>query len=154
MNSLFKYGPPPFILSTSTRNSKNNEVIATSIPADLISQVLNESINSGDVNFDNVELDLDNLSGSNTTISNISVNTIRTFENAFIRVLSDIRFESKVLLSNSSLFDDNLMKIDGDVYINGTNSNINSDQVIIKDNVVGVGVNSSSIDNFIFFKFP
>ena len=155
MNTLFKYGPPPYIISTSSRSSKNKEVIATSIPVDLVSQVLNDSIISGDVNFDNVELDLDNISGSSTNISNISVNAISSYQNAYIRVLSDIRFESKVVLSSSSFFDNNMMRVDGDVYINGTNAVFNSDQVKIKDNVIGIGINSSSIDQFVNgFYFP
>ena len=61
MNHLFKYGPPPHIVTSSTRSTKNNEVIATSIPVDLVSQVLNESLNTGEVSFDNVEIDLENL---------------------------------------------------------------------------------------------
>ena len=59
--SLFKYGPPPHIISTQTRSSKSNEVIATNIPVDLVTSVLSESLNTGDINFDNVELDFENL---------------------------------------------------------------------------------------------
>ena len=150
MDYSFRYGPPPFVMPTSTRGSINeSEVIATDIPVDLVSAVLNESINSGDVNFDNVEIDLENLTGTSSSIANLSVNTISAYENGYIRVLDDTRFEGKVLLSNSSLFDDNLLRVEGDFLVDGDIGQINCDQISMKDNVIGLGISSSSLDNFI-----
>lgn len=150
MDYSFKYGPPPFVMPTSTRGSiNNNQIIATDVPVDLVSAVLNDSINSGDVNFDNVEIDLENLTGTSSSIANLSVNTISAFENGYIRILDDTRFEGKVLLSNSSLFDDNLLKVEGDFIVDGENGQINCDQILMKDNVIGLGISSSSLDNFI-----
>jgi len=145
----FKYGPPPYIITPSSRSSKNNEVIATNIPVELVSQVLNESLNTGDVNFDNVEIDLENLTGTSSNIANISVNTIGAYENGYIRVLDNTRFEGKVVLSGSSLFDDNLMRVEGDFVVDGNSGQLNCDQITMKDNVIGLGISSSSIDNFI-----
>ena len=87
MNTLFKYGPPPYIISTSSRSSKNNEVIATSIPVDLVSQVLNDSIISGDVNFDNKIRD---LSFQYIVLDKLEYNLLKPYEKTFKNLKDDV----------------------------------------------------------------
>ena len=148
-NSSYKYGPPPIINSMQTRIVKSDDVIATAIPASLITAVLNESLESGDVNFDNVELNLDNAIGSTTTVVNLNVNTINTTE-SYIRVLKDIRIEGKMLFSSSDVIDeDYVADIKGSMNVTGIKTNINTDQLLIKDNCISIGNNNESLDNFV-----
>ena len=148
-NSSYKYGPPPIINSMQTRIVKSDDVIATAIPASLISAVLNESLESGDVNFDNVELNLDNAIGSTTTVVNLNVNTINTTE-SYIRVLKDIRIEGKMLFSSSDAIDeDYVADIKGSMNVTGIKTNIDTDQLLIKDNCISIGTNNESLDNFV-----
>lgn len=152
--SSYKYGPPPFINSIQTRSLRTEDVIVTSIPTNLITEVLNESIQTGDVNFDTVEVNLDNITGGSTTIQNIVVNTLTT-TNTYMRILSDLRLEGRALFGSTTNVDENYkVDIQGSLNVAGDITNIDTEQLIIRDNCVAIGVNSSSLDNFmngIFF---
>jgi len=132
-----------------TRVIKSDDIIATSIPASLISAVLNESIESGDVNFDNVELNLENATGTSTTIEHLNVNSITT-AGTYIRFLKDIRMEGKMLFSSSDLInEDYVVDIKGSLNVTGIKMNIDTDQLIVKDNCISIGSNNESLDNFV-----
>jgi|UniRef100_A0A6C0IT27 hypothetical protein len=148
-NSSYKYGPPPIIHTMKSRVINSGDIIATTIPASLISAVLNEGIESGDVNFDNVEINLENATGASTTVENLNVNTITT-AGSYIRFLKDIRMEGKMLFSSSDLIDeDYVVDIKGSLNVTGIKTNIETDQLIIKDNCISIGAGNDSDDNFV-----
>jgi hypothetical protein len=148
-NLSYRYGPPPLINAMQTRVIKSDDIIATTIPASLISAVLNDGIESGDVNFDNVEINLENATGASTTVENLNVNTITT-SGSYIRFLKDIRMEGKMLFSSSDLIDeDYVVDIKGSLNVTGIKTNIETDQLIIKDNCISIGSDNVSLDNFV-----
>ena len=148
-NLSYRYGPPPLINAMKSRVINSGDIIATTIPASLISAVLNDGIESGDVNFDNVEINLENATGASTTVENLNVNTITT-SGSYIRFLKDIRMEGKMLFSSSDLIDeDYVVDIKGSLNVTGIKTNIETDQLIIKDNCISIGSDNVSLDNFV-----
>ena len=149
-NSSYRYGPPPLINSLQTRSTKkDDDIVATSIPTNLITEVLNESLVTGDVNFDNVEINLDTITGASTAIENIVVNTITTNE-TIVRVLKNVRFEGKTLFGSNIGLDENYTAdIRGNLHIQGDLAYIESNQIKLKDNCISIGNGCESLDNFI-----
>lgn len=151
MNNLYryKYGPPPIVNPTSVRTISGigSEVVATSIPTDLITEVLNESLATGDVNLEETDV-LDSISGSSTSIENLTTASI-TATNTLIRVLSDTRIEQKLLIGTSTINSNYSLDVEGSIRTTGTNAYIDADQVRFKDNCISIGNSSSSLDNFI-----
>lgn len=134
-NFVYKYGKPPIIPTASIRPSKNNEVIATTVPAELIATVLNENLASGEVEINTNNIDLDEITGDSTSILNLSTNNIST-NSDLINILNDVSILTDVT-------------INGSIEINGSITNINSEQVTITDNMLGIGIGTSSVDSFI-----
>ena len=151
MNSSgYMFGPPPNVLTIfPSRGVKSDDIISTQIPTELISKVLNESLSTGEVVLD--EVGVDTLTGLNTTIQNIKVDTISKNTKDYIRLIDNIRMESSVLFGpNGTVFDSNYkVKILGNFMVSGTTVNLESDQVLIKDNCLGLGINNNGIDNFL-----
>ena len=57
--------------------------------------------------------------------------------------------------SNNALNSDYKVDIQGSLNVSGTLTNIDTEQLIVKDNCIGIGVNSTSKDNFMNgFFFP
>jgi hypothetical protein len=152
----YKYGPSVNIPKISTRRliSSDKEVVATAIPQDIIAKAINESFDQGDVNLDNVEIDAENISGESSTIQNLVTNTIKS-EESQIRILSRTRFENDILIGLIPHEEDYSLNVLGGMKIEGQKGDLNLDQVKIKDNVIGIGINSDSLDNFTNgFYFP
>ena len=148
----YLFGPPPPAPATfPSRSNSASDIISTQIPTDLISKILNESLATGEVTIDNVELTLDSITGSNTTVENLKVDTITKNLSDYIRTISDIRFESNTLFgSNGNAIDsDYKVKILGNFMVSGTNIVLDNDNITMKDNCIGIGVSNSNIDNFI-----
>lgn len=152
----YKYGPSVNIPKISTRRliSSDKEVVATAIPQDIIAKAINESFDQGDVNLDNVEIDAENISGESSTIQNLITNSINS-EESLVRILSKTRFEDDIVVGLIPHEEDYSLNVLGGVKIEGQKGDLNLDQVKIKDNVIGIGVNSDSLDNFTNgFYFP
>lgn len=149
MNRFYKYGAPPYINPVSTRSSSSSkEVVATAIPTDLITQVLNESLATGEVDITE-NTNFEDITGT-TSIENISTSSLSAID-TLIRVIGGTRFESNLLVGSSTdSFDTNYsFEVNGNSRISGTNLVIDSEQVLIRDNCIGIGNSSSSLDNFI-----
>ena len=151
MNNLFKYGqPPPSPSIFPSRKSSASEVLSTAVAAEDIPALVQASLDSGDVKLDNIELDQDEINASNSNFENLKTNTIGTNTSTFIRYLSNTRVESNFLFGSSSDSIDSSLKLSvkGNFKVEGTTSSIDSEQVTIKDNILGIGVNNLNIDNF------
>ena len=150
MSRFYKYGGPPLINPVSSRSSDSSrEVVATAIPTDLITQVLNESLATGEVDIAETTA-LDEITGATSSIENISTSSLSAID-TIIRILGSSKFESNLLVGSSTdSFDtDYQFDVNANSRISGTNLVIDSEQVLIKDNCVGIGNSSSSLDNFI-----
>ena len=139
MSLGFGFGPPPPAPATfPSRSSKSDDVISTQIPTSLISKILNESIESGEVNFDKLAEGLDSISGATTTIENLLVDTIdfNTDEDEKIRVIANTRFEGNILFgANGFAINPNYkVQILGDFLVTGTTISLDSGIVSFKDN--------------------
>ena len=149
MKKFYKYGAPPYINPVSTRSSSGSrDVVATAIPTDLITQVLNESLATGEVDITE-NTNFEDITGT-TSIENISTSSLSAID-TLIRVIGGTRFESNLLVGSStdSFNTDYSFEINGNSRIAGTNLVIESEQVLIRDNCIGIGNSSSSLDNFI-----
>lgn len=153
MSSLgYLFGPPPPAPATfPSRSNRSDDVISTQIPVDLISKILNESIATGEVNFNQVELDLDSIIGSNTTVENLSTDTIDKNTDEKIRIIADSRFEGNILFgANGFAINPNYkVQILGDFLVTGTTISLNSGKINLKDNCIGIGIGNTNINNFI-----
>lgn len=147
MNRNYKYGSSPYINQFSTRPSTSSkEVVATSISTNLVTKVLNESLTNNIVNI--IEnFNLEEIIGS---LENISVSSLSPIDN-LIRFTGGTRFESNFLIGSSTdtFNTDYSFEVNGNSRISGTNLVIESEQVLIRDNCIGIGNSSSSLDNFI-----
>jgi len=155
MNNFYKYGPPPLVNTSSVRSISGlgSEIVVTSIPTDLITQVLNESLATGEVNLETTAV-LENITGESTSIENLTTASI-TSTDSIIRIVSDARIEKNLLIGTSSINSDYSLDVEGSIRFTGTNAYIDVDQIKFKDNCISIGNSSSSIDNFINgFYFP
>jgi hypothetical protein len=149
MNNFYKYGPPPIVNQPTVRTISGigNEIVATSIPIDLITEVLNESLATGDVKLEETSI-LDSISDSSTSIANLTT-AIITSNDTSIRILSDTRIEQNLLIGTSTINSDYSLDVEGSIRTTGTNAYIDNDQVRFKDNCISIGYSSNSLDKFI-----
>ena len=148
----YLFGPPPPAPATfPSRSNRADDIISTQIPVDLISKILNDSIETGEVSFANLELDLDEITGGNTTIENLQVDTINKNTGDFIRSIADMRHEGNTLFgANGNAIDsDYKVKILGNFMVSGSTIVLDNNTITMKDNLIGIGNSNSNIDNFI-----
>ena len=153
--NYYKYGGPPLVNPISVRSlgTVGNEVVATSIPTDLITEVLNESLATGEVNLDETDV-LESITGASTSIENLTTASL-TATSELIRILSNTRIEQNLQIGTSSINSDYKLDVEGSIRFTGTNTFIDTDQIRFKDNCISIGSSSNSLDKFINgFHFP
>ena len=145
MNHNFNF-PTTYVQSIRVRSSVPIST-TTEIDSDTISNLIQSSISSG---TGVGTVDLDNVSSS--TISNLSTNSISVASKTFISINSDTIIKANLLIGSSidnSIDSNYKLQVNGNVLFDGDEFYINSDNVKITDNVIGIGVNNSSVSNFL-----
>ena len=134
----YLFGPPPPSPATfPSRTTRADDIISTQIPTDLISKILNDSIAAGDVNFNNVELDLDSITGSNTTVENLKVDTVDINTDEKIRFIGDSRFEGNILFGGNGFAINPNYKVQilGEFLVTGTTATVEESFIFINLNI-------------------
>lgn len=148
-NYGYKYGPATIVPNIKTRKS-SSELVVTGVPVtlDSINFIVNNTLTTG---LSSVDLDLDNISGKTTRVESLLVDTISANTGLKITILSDLKVNTNVLIGGEAdAIDSNCkLKIIGNFCVSGESADLQVNKLLIKDNIIGLGVLNSNADNFI-----
>lgn len=148
-NYGYKYGAPTITPDIKTRKS-STEITVTGVPVtlDSVNFIVNNTLTTG---LSNVDLDLDNISGKTTRVESLLVDTISANTGLKVTVLSDLKIDTNVIIGGEAdAIDPNCkLKIIGNFCVQGESVDLQSNKLIIKDNIIGMGINNSNSDRFI-----
>mgnify|MGYP001443867635 CR=1 FL=1 len=148
-NYGYKYGPATIVPNIKTRKS-SSELVVTGVPVtlDSINFIVNNTLTTG---LSSVDLDLDNISGKTTRVESLLVDTISANTGLKVTILSDLKVNTNVLIGGEAdAIDSNCkLKIIGNFCVSGESADLQVNKLLIKDNIIGLGVLNSNADNFI-----
>lgn len=144
----------PTINPITVKNTVSRTTISASEQEQFIINVINRAVLDGtiDVGGGVSDLDLDTVESSSASIQNGNFSTISAI-NDLITFDAVLRLENSIFAGPvSSVFDStgtfNIQNF-GSILNTGSLTELRTDQTIIKNNVVGIGVNNTGTDNFI-----
>ena len=155
-NFAYKYGAPTIIQNSQTRRGEGGATFITGAPVTIesVSFLISDTLTTG---LSSVDLDLDNISGKVSRAESQFVDSLTANTTLFISVKSDVLVESNVLFGSDSdaIDSDFKVKVLGNFGVTGTKADIKVDNLLIKDNVFGIGIENTDVDNFVNgFYFP
>ena len=129
MNNLaYKYGAPTIIPNSQTRRGEGGATIITGAPVTIesVSFLISDTLTTG---LNNVDLDLDNISGKVSRAESQFVDSLTANTTLFISVKSDLLVESNVLFGSDSdaIDSDFKVKVLGNFGVTGTKADIKVD---------------------------
>lgn len=137
--------PTTYVQTIKVR--KSVPISTTTIDEEVIGELISQNLAEADIA---TAEDLDNQTSS--SITNLRVDSIGASSKTFVSIDSDMLIKSNVLIGSTedtALNPLYKLQVNGSFYLKGEEVYLNANNVRITDNVIGIGVNNTSLGNFI-----